>query len=184
MRRLFGLVLGVILSAGLAPGVLAGSPAIFRDASSFSGTSFGWSSACGFEILLTEATRIVIVDRGDAGYDIHYDVRRTLTGPGGSVDVVGAYSYGAEQPVESFVDSQTGLYTEIYRETYRGTLTIRSGSIEFQVAGYLFSTLTVAYPDEGEPIITVENLVVHGTQPNDAWGLSSSDVSAICALLA
>ena len=184
MRRLVSLILALVLSTAVAPEALAASPAIFRDSSSFSGPSFDWTTACGFDVWLTSSARFSVIDRGDAGYDVHVQQRRTLTGPGGSVDAVAGYSFGAGVPVESFIDPDTGLYTEIYRETYRGTLTMRSDGVAFQVAGSLYSTLTIAYPDAGEPIVTVEDVVRHGTQPNDIWALSAADVQAICALLA
>jgi hypothetical protein len=178
-----GSVLGLVLAASVAPGALAAAPSIFRDGGSFSGPSAGWTSACGFPVSLSEVSRFTVMDRGADGYDVHVNTHRTLVGPGGSVDVVAAYSFRARQPTESFVDPDTGLYTEIYRETYRGTFFMRSGGVVFKVAGSLYAKVTIAYPDAGDPIVTVEDVTAHGIQPNDAWGLSATDQAAICELL-
>src|SRR5215213_4545066 len=172
MRRLVGLLAGLMLTIALVPAASAAQPGIFRDTRVYEGYDSSWSDACGVTVIRSEVTRFSIMDMGDGGYDAHVATRQTLAGPGGLVSLVAAFSFGSDTPTESYVDETTGLYTEIYRETYRGTITVyveATGQVTKQ-AGWLSSTVTMAFPDDSEPIITVEDLVVHGLQVGDTWG--------------
>lgn len=183
MRRLIGLVTGVVFTLVLAPAASAAQPGIFREVRVYDGYDSSWSDACGVTVMRSEVTRFSIIDKGDAGYDGHVASRQTLSGPGGSVSLVGAYSFGSNTPTAAYVDETTGLYTEVYRETYRGTITVyiqEVGQVE-KVAGWLSSTVTIAYPDDAEPIITIDDLVVHGLVPGDTWG---PDTATVCSYLA
>jgi hypothetical protein len=182
-HRMSALASGLLAALLVAPAALAAQPAIYRESSTSTGISSSWSSACGFPVAFTDSYVFTVVDRGDAGYDVHYSDRRTLTGPGGSVMFSSAFSFGAGEPVESFVDENTGLYTEIYRETYRGTVTvIVPGQRGITVSsGWLYATVTIAYPDGAEPIVTIEDLELHGLEAGDFWGQAS--VADICAIL-
>jgi hypothetical protein len=183
MRRLVGLLTGLVLTIALAPAAAAAQPGIFRDTRVYEGYDSSWSDACGVKVMRSEVTKFSIMDMGDAGYDGHVATRQTLTGPGGSVALVGAFSFGSDTPTESYLDETTGFYTEVYRETYRGAVTVYiegTGQVTKQ-AGWLSSTVTIAFPEESEPIITVEDLVVHGLQVGDTWG---PDKAAVCSSIA
>lgn len=182
MRRLVGLLTGLVLTVALVPAASAAQPAIFRDTRVYEGYDSSWSDACGVTVTRSEVTTLTVMGMDDGGYDAHVSSRQDLTGPGGSVSLVAAFSFGGDVPMESYVDEGTGLYTEVYRETYRGTITVivpGTGQISKR-AGWLYATVTIAYPDEAPPIVTVEDLVVHGLQPGDGWG---PDQAAVCSYL-
>jgi hypothetical protein len=182
MRRLVGLLAGLVLAATLAPAALAAQPGIYRESFVYNGYDSSWSESCGVTVNRSASTTFTIVDMGDAGYDVHVETRQTLTGPGGYVRLVGAYASSADAPFESYVDESTGLYTEVYRETYRGTVTVfvdGLGQVSKR-AGWLYATVTMAFPDDSAPIVTVEDRVVHGIQPGDTWG---PDTATVCSYL-
>ena len=182
MRRLVSALVGLLLAAGIVPVASAAQPAIYRESFTYVGYDSSWSDACGVTVMRDATTRFSVIDMGDAGYDVYIETRQTLTGPGGLVKLVGSYASGADAPSESYVDETTGLYTEVYRETYRGTVTVyipRTGKV-FSRAGWLYATVTIAFPEDGEPIVTVDDRVAHGIQPGDAWG---TDTALICSYL-
>jgi hypothetical protein len=181
MRRLWGSVLAVMLSATIAPVALAGQPDIYRDTRVYDGIENNLSDACGFAVTVHEASRFSVITFGDGGYDGHVEQRRTLTGPAATVEMRGAYSFGANEPSESFVDEETGVYTEVYRETYSGTVTmyVRGSGTTYTQAGWLYATVTITYPDDAAPIVTIEDVEFQGIHPHDTWGGTSEDLCSV-----